>query len=536
MVFKKLTRTGLTSAELGFQLLRAVLLLLLFSASGIAQDAASNTWWSQATQQALEQAGTNRQQLVTALQKAPLANRDELQFLIENAPLTDLQTLSADFLLENLTLADEAFVNAPWREKVPRDIFLNEILPYACVNETRDGWRQMMRKICAPLVADCKTPGEAACRLNEKVYQIVNVHYSTARKKADQSPSESMENGLASCTGLSILLIDACRSVGIPARFAGTPMWVDMRGNHSWVEVWDNGWHFVGAAEPDAQGLDHAWFEHDAAQAVADAPSHAIYAASFKKTGLNFPLDWAPEIKWISAVNVTARYTSKAAAVADDRVRVLVRVLDFSGRRVAAKVTVTDITKMAMCCDATSAGELADMNNQLAVEIPRNGLYKIRATHGDQTVERIFTTGTSSPEFLDLSLEKSIVGPALKPRDEAKLQKAITEFFTASAEKRASWKFSANLEKMLLKNEPAVRRVAWDAFKSAPIHGALKQDFEAKQVRFQNYLSPFTIKYVGDRPTNGWAFFIAMHGGGGTAKEVNDDQWKIMLSKYYYIP
>ena len=61
---------------------------------------------------------------------------------------------------------------------------------------------------------------------------------------------ESMETGLASCTGLSILLIDACRSVGVPARFVGTPLWADGSGNHSWVEIWDGGWHFVGAAEP----------------------------------------------------------------------------------------------------------------------------------------------------------------------------------------------------------------------------------------------------------------------------------------------
>ena len=53
-------------------------------------------------------------------------------------------------------------------------------------------------------------------------------------------------------------------AVGIPARVAGTPMWTNMRGNHTWVEVWDGGWHFVGAAEPDPKGLDHTWFNGDA--------------------------------------------------------------------------------------------------------------------------------------------------------------------------------------------------------------------------------------------------------------------------------
>src|SRR6478752_4758171 len=46
----------------------------------------------------------------------------------------------------------------------------------------------------------------------------LKVGYSTERRAANQSPSESRESGKASCTGLSILLSDACRSVGIPAR------------------------------------------------------------------------------------------------------------------------------------------------------------------------------------------------------------------------------------------------------------------------------------------------------------------------------
>ena len=134
-----------------------------------------------------------------------------------------------------------------------------------------------------------KPPAKPPQRLNEKLFKLVNVKYSTGRRKADQSPSESMETGLASCTGLSILLIDACRSVGVPARLVGTPMWMNMRGNHTWLEVWDDGWHFTGAAEPDPKGLDHTWFQHDASEAQKDSAQHAIYASSFKKTDLAFP-------------------------------------------------------------------------------------------------------------------------------------------------------------------------------------------------------------------------------------------------------
>src|SRR6185312_10373821 len=78
----------------------------------------------------------------------------------------------------------------------------------------------------------------------------------------------------------------------------------------------------------------------------------------------------------------------------------------------------------------------------------------------------------------------------------------------------------------------AVRHVAWEAYTSAPIHDGLKRDFAAHQARFEKYLSPYTVKAVGERPPNGWALFIAMHGGGGVEKEVNDSQWEIM--QHYY--
>jgi len=120
----------------------------------------------------------------------------------------------------------------------------------------------------------------------------------------------------------------------------------------------------------------------------------------------------------------------------------------------------------------------------------------------------------------------------LQAKDEAKLRKAFTEFFAAPTNQQATWRFSGSLEKLLRNNEPAVRRAAWDAFRAAPIHDALKQDFDARQVRFEKHLSPYTVKTVGTRPTHGWALFIAMHGGGNTPKEVNDSQWKHMQIYY----
>ena len=60
----------------------------------------------------------------------------------------------------------------------------------------------------------------------------------------------------------------------------------------------------TGAAEPDGRGLDHAWFQGDAALATPGDPWHAIYAVSYKPTGVRFPMVWA-EGEAAHAVDVT---------------------------------------------------------------------------------------------------------------------------------------------------------------------------------------------------------------------------------------
>ena len=145
-----------------------------------------------------------------------------MEFLRENMPSSDANALSTDFLSNNVALAYAAFEKAPWRNTISDELFMNYVLPYAQLNEEREEWREKLMIIAGPIVKDCATTTEAALALNEKLFGELNVKYSTARNRADQAPSETIETGLASCTGLSILLADACRAVGVPARVAGS--------------------------------------------------------------------------------------------------------------------------------------------------------------------------------------------------------------------------------------------------------------------------------------------------------------------------
>jgi hypothetical protein len=276
-----------------------------------AQDKA---WWQAEVEAALARAERNRPELEKALNGTPAGERSGMAFLIANMPERDLRSLKADFLLENVTLAYKARREVPWGKAIPEDVFLDNVLAYANVDESRDPWRKELFELCMPIIKDCKTPSEAAQLLNRTVFPRLKVKYSTGRKKPHQSPKESIDIGLASCTGLSILLSDACRSVAVPARLVGTPLWSNKSGNHTWVEIWDNGWHFTGACEPDPKGLDRGWFVGNAAQAKKEVPEHAIYAATFRKTDVSFPLVWAPQRKDVYAENVTDHYTRAAGS------------------------------------------------------------------------------------------------------------------------------------------------------------------------------------------------------------------------------
>ncbi len=486
--------------------------------------------WPAPVAQALERAGGNRAEILAALQNVPRAQQEGMDFLVANMPDDDLRTLSSGFLLRDVALAYEGWKKSPWKAQIPQELFLNDVLPYACLSETREDVRGSLRDKAVPLIAGCRTPAEAARRLNEKLFPLVNVRYSTERQRPDQSPGESMASGKASCSGLSILLADACRSVGIPARVVGTPLWANMRGNHTWVEVWDGGWHFVGAAEPDAQGLDHAWFAHDASEARKDEPLYAIYATSFGRTGLTFPLVWAPDNHSVSAVNVTDRYAPVIPSADPGKTRLLVKVLDPEGKRVVANVTVRAVDNAARR-QGMSRGESADLNDMVAFPVPQAQACEISALDAaGRAATQTVQIGTDAQQVVVVRL--AAAPKPLTPAASRSLSKALADYFCASPQQQAQWAFPKTLDKLLLQNEPAVRAAAWEAYRAAPSHAALRQDFDAHQARFGQYVSPYTVRAVGTRPASGWGLVIAMHGGGGAPQELNDEQWREMQTHY----
>ncbi|MEE2826367.1 MAG: transglutaminase domain-containing protein [Planctomycetota bacterium] len=485
-------------------------------------------WWSDAVEQRLVESGANRAELQHALNRCPAADRKAVAFLVEHMPQRDLQTLSAQFLLDEVRQASQARASAPW--KISDELFLNDVLPYANVDETRESWRSRLREICQPIVADCQTPAEAAQRLNQKLFGEVQVRYSTQRKRANQSPSESIDQGLASCTGLSILLVDACRSVGVPARLAGIPSWPNKRGNHTWVEVWDNGWHFTGAAEPSGQGLNHTWFQGDAALAKKDSKLNAIYAVSFKKTGTVFPMVWSQDgNNPVYAVNVTDRYTKKKSDLSAGMCRVSFRVWNEDrSERIAAQVRCSRSEAASFDWSGTSKAGTADMNDMLSFDLDQRATFALLIEFAGKQKRHQFQVGDKTEQLVE------VVFPEDEQNATAELDRQVDQFFAVQQTAgESSFEFSAAARQAYADNPAAMRQRIWQRYlNSDQVQKRFRSDYDANQVQNNEHLSPYTVKEVGKRPPAGWPLFIAMHGGGGAPAHVNDSQWKIM-QRYY---
>jgi hypothetical protein len=425
-------------------------------------------------------AGKNRSEIHHALSEVPPDQIAGMEWLITHMPKADLKTLSAEFLLTNCDLAYEAWKNAPWSKEISEEMFFDTILPYASVNERRDDWRENFREKFSEVVKDAKTPSEATVLLNQQIYDMVGVIYSTDRPKADQSPYESIEAGMASCTGLSILLIDACRSAGVPARFVGTALWYNDTGNHTWVEIWDDGWHFTGGAEPTGGDLDKAWFAGSAGKATKGDPEHAIFAVTWNESQQHFPLVWLPDVKTYGAIDVTERYK-----IQDESELVPIRIVMYGGHgnRVGVQTQIIDASGDVVFEGLTNK-DSEDANNHLTANLQRGETYTVLAGMYAQNIE----------------VEEEIL-ISFEPRPMSKLD---AEMF--------AWQLWRDRESSIRINRAT--------------------EMESKIIQYDGKSMPFWYTTFGDAPFGEKSLWISMHGGGGAPAEVNTSQWENQKKMY----
>lgn len=369
-------------------------------------------------------ASSPRSEELTALYEAtPKASQRDMAYLLVNMPAGDRDTMNLELLAENVAYAAKARKEFAWSKDIPEQVYLSDVLPYFVVDEVRDSWRRELYELFAPAVAECSTMEEAIRVVNGNLPRMTGVDYNTLREKTNQSPRESMRQGMASCTGLAILLVDALRSVGIPARFAGTASWHDNRGNHSWTEVWlDGRWWVTEFYMPSK--LDHLWFMADASKAIAEDRNYAIYATHFGPSEDWFPMVWCGEEddtpveelpQWIGAENVTERYVALAyeqyTRHLEAGTHTFLRIAGYkergrkehSGDRIAMGVDVFCGTEQMG--GGLTAGPLRDMNDLFSVLLPKNSEYELRYYNAAGELQRQSISLGEEPITVEIYLQ-----------------------------------------------------------------------------------------------------------------------------------
>jgi transglutaminase-like putative cysteine protease/predicted esterase len=412
-------------------------------------------------------------------------------FLARHRPDTDAD-LPPELLAENLRLAFRAREAFPWARSLDEARFHNDVLPYAVLDETRESWRPGFFDLGRKITEHCETAEQAAQALNRELFNQIGVHYNTGRKKPNQSPAESIEQGRATCTGLAIILVDACRAVGIPARVAGVANWTDKRGNHTWVEIWDgSAWRFMGADEYDANGLDRGWFVNDAGRAIEGSEEHAVWASSWAPTGRHFPLAWNPDDRSVHAVDVTRRYARGEPAPRDAGVAFLRLWNRRGGERVAAQVEAVSPGGDPIGGVTTNSGT-TDLNDMPSLPLAGEGPFTLRVEAGGyQRTARVAGVGGEN-RTIDLYL------------DELALSEAEAE--------------------SLVEQLAATRRGQIRKDRAAELDG--------KAFRIGEHTLRFLEKEFGTAPDGARSLWISLHGGGGAPAEVNDKQWQNQIRLY----
>jgi hypothetical protein len=280
-------------------------IVLIFSGCKI-QNIKNEKFSDISIQTAIIKAGSNSDEIKTVLEEVPKKFFNSAVYLISYMPESDLKTLTSKYILNNISTSYKAKEKFKWTKSLPDSIFFNYVLPYYCLDEDRDEYRDEFFNILFPLIKNAKTEYEVIDTINKNISKILGVEYNINRSKVNISPIQAIKEKMATCTGLSILLVDAFRSIGIPARIVGTPMWTNMRGNHNWVEVWIDGkWYFT---EYYYDALNKSWFLTDAGKADIQKPEHCIYATSYKPAETYFPMVWDSLSQNIHAYNVTKFY------------------------------------------------------------------------------------------------------------------------------------------------------------------------------------------------------------------------------------
>lgn len=156
------------------------------------------------------------------------------------ATVTDLETISAEFLIAHVDDAFAAWQELPWARALPFDLFLEYVLPYRGSNEPLEAWRPEFRRRYAAVageLADSTDAIAAAARINNDIMSWFRFNSRYYYHPTDQGLAEMLDRRMGRCEDMTNLTIFAMRANGLAVTSDFTPFWANSGNNHAWNAI-----------------------------------------------------------------------------------------------------------------------------------------------------------------------------------------------------------------------------------------------------------------------------------------------------------
>jgi hypothetical protein len=154
----------------------------------------------------------------------------------------DLETMSAEFLIENIDLAFQAWKQKPWARGLTFETFCEVVLPYRSGREPLNSTRAACLARYADLPARMKDPSdprEAAQLILKDVEAWIRFNEQFYFHPTEQSFEEMCRREQGRCGDISNMQMYALRANAVPVARDYTPLWANRDNNHAWVVVLD---------------------------------------------------------------------------------------------------------------------------------------------------------------------------------------------------------------------------------------------------------------------------------------------------------
>jgi hypothetical protein len=154
--------------------------------------------------------------------------------------VSDLETMPADLLIDNIELAFEAWASLPWASDLTFETFCEFVLPYRGSNEPLNAFRAEGMSWYRTIADEADDPRSVGAHIQKDVHRRVRFNDQFYLHPTDQGFSEMLASGQGRCEDISNMMSYAMRSNAVPVATDYTPYWADRDNNHAWEVLLDH--------------------------------------------------------------------------------------------------------------------------------------------------------------------------------------------------------------------------------------------------------------------------------------------------------